>query len=241
VVDAVVHLAGAPVAKRWTAAHVKAIESSRVDATRALVAAIGSQDKRPQVLVSASGTGFYGNDRPGELEEDASPGSDFLAKVCVAWEREARAVEEHGVRAVQLRLGVVLGRGGGALSEMVRMGGAFVGGPIGKGDNALSWVHLDDVVGMILIALDNAEVSGPINVCSPFVTTQRELAKTAASVLGRPAFPVPVAAARLMLGGAVDAVIGSLHVHPRRALELGYEYHHARLLPALEASLMADA
>jgi uncharacterized protein len=239
VVDAVVHLAGSPVATRWNDKVMATIEKSRVDATRALVEAIAKADKKPRVLVSASGTNFYGHDRGDEeLDEDASAGKGFLAKVCVGWEGEAKKADDLGVRTVQLRIGLVLGSGGGALSEMVRFG--VVGGPVGKGDNKLSWIHLDDVVGLILLALDNPEVKGPINATSPYVTTQKELAKTIGSVTGNPAVPVPEVVARLMLGGAVDVMIGSLHVHPRRAIDLGYEYHHARLVPALEAALMSD-
>ncbi len=240
VVDAVVHLAGAPIAKRWTPAYKKTLAASRVDTARALVEAIGKQPHKPSVFVSASGVGYYGASRPGkELDEDSAPGTDFLAKLCVEWEREAKAVEQHGVRSVQLRLGVVLGPGG-ALAEMVQLGGAFVGGPVGKGDNALSWIHLDDVVGMVLWALDDAAVSGPINCTSPFVTTQRELAKTAGSVLGRPAVGVPEAVMRVAMGEAVDVLCGSVDAKPKRALELGYAYHHARLVPALEAALVSD-
>lgn len=242
VVDAVVHLAGAPVLKRWTDKHKKAIKDSRVGTARALVAAIADHDHKPDVMVSASGTNFYGLDLPNkELDESHGPGSHFLSEVCVAWEDAVKPVEEHGVRAVQLRIGMVIGPGGGAIDEMVQLGGAFVGGPVGKGDNHVSWVHLDDVVGMILMAIDDDSLRGAINCTSPFVATQREIAKAAGSVLGRPTFGMPAAVARAILGDVVDAVTGSLNVQPTRALDLGYEYHYARLVPALEDALMSDA
>jgi uncharacterized protein (TIGR01777 family) len=240
VVEAVIHLAGAPVVGRWSDAYKKKIEESRVLSTRNLVEAIGRAKTKPSVLVSASAAGFYGADREGEVDEDSEPGKDFLAKVCRAWEEEAAKVEEHGVRCVRLRIGVVLGPGGGALAKMVlplRIGV----GAIGKGDNHVSWVHLDDVVGMAMFALDDERVSGPMNATSPYPTTLRELARTAASVIGRPTFPVPLAAVRATMGEAATVLTGSQQVYPRRAVDLEYEFHHARLLPALEASLMAEA
>jgi uncharacterized protein len=239
VVDAVVHLAGSPVAVRWTDESKKRIEESRVATTRLVAEAIGKAAKKPAVLVSASATGYYGASRPGEeLDEDSAAGKDFLAKVCSRWEEAAQAVKEHGVRHVQLRIGIVLGPGGGAVKEMVMPLRLFVGGPIGKGDNELSWVHVDDVVGMAIWAVDGDSIEGPVNAVSPFPTTGRELATTMASVLGRPSFGMPEGLLRMRFGGAVDVMVGSLRVHPKRALEAGYEYHHARLLPALEAALM---
>ena len=241
VVDAVVHLAGATVAKRWTAAYKEQILKSRVDSANALVEAIAKNDKKPDVFVSASGIGYYGQDLPGKkVDEKSSPGSDFLAQVCVKWEEAARGAEDHGVRSVQLRIGMVIGPDGGAVDSMVQLGGAFVGGPIGKGDNTLSWVHVEDVVGMALMAIDNPEIKGPLNATSPFVTTQRELADTMGSVLGRPTFGMPEPVAKAILGDFIDAVVGSVNAQPNRALELGYEYHYARLVPALEDALIHD-
>jgi uncharacterized protein (TIGR01777 family) len=240
VVDAVVHLAGAPVAVRWSEAYKTKIRASRVESTRQLVEAIAAQKHKPEVLVSGSAIGFYGSHRPeGEVDEEGSQGKDFLAGVCEKWEEAARAVAQHGVRSVQLRIGVVLGPGGGALGKMVmpmRVGVASVG----KGDNYISWVHLDDVVGMALMALDDPELSGPINVTSPHFATQRELVAAAASVLGRPALRVPKAALRIAMGEASEAMLGSLRAFPRRAIDLEYAYHYARLVPALEASLIED-
>ena len=240
-VEAIVHLAGANIATRWTPKSKKRFVSSRVDTGRALADAIGKHESRPAVLVSASGVGYYGANRPGEeLTEDSTPGSDFIAKLCIDWEGAARAAEDHGVRTVQLRIGGVIGEGGGLVDGMVQLGGAFVGGPIGKGDNDLAWVHIQDVVGMILMAIDGRDISGPINCTSPFVVTQRELAKTMGSVLGRPAIGAPEAVMRAALGGMVDVVCGSINAQPARAIELGYEYHYARLVPALEEALVED-
>lgn len=240
VVDAVVHLAGDPVAQRWSEAVKKSIKSSRIDSTKLLVEGIANANKKPSVMVSASATGYYGVSRKGRLVEDSEPGKGFLPEVCIGWEEQAKKAEEHGVRTVQLRLGVVLGPDGGALDKMVAPLRLFVNGPIGKGDNMMSWVHRDDVVGMILWALDDDGKEGPYNCTSPFSTTGKELAKTMGSVLGRPAVPAPEAAVRMVMGEAVDVLVGSLDVYPERAVEEGYEYHFARLTPALEDALMAD-
>jgi uncharacterized protein (TIGR01777 family) len=240
-VDGVMHLAGESVAKRWSEASKARIEQSRAGATALLVEAIGEADNKPAVLVSASATGYYGAN-PGsgrELDEDADAGSDFLASVCQRWEEAARGVEEHGVRAVQLRIGVVFGQGGGALQRMMQPR-FFVGGPIGTGDNDMSWVHMDDVVGMALMALDDAALSGPLNCTSPYFTTGKQLAAELASVTDKRALPMPEAVARLLFGDVVDLLVGSQRIYPRRAVEHGYEFYHARLTPALEASLMAD-
>jgi uncharacterized protein (TIGR01777 family) len=237
--EAVVHLAGAPIARRWTARYRIELEESRVTSTRLLVEAIGRARRKPAALVSASATGFYGADRPDEVEEGSAPASDFLGGLCQRWEEAARGAEEHGLRTVLLRTGVVLGPSGGALAKMVGPGRAFVGGPIGRGDNWMSWVHLDDAVGMALWAIDDEGVRGAVNVTSPYYVTARDLATTAASVLGRPRLGMPEAAARIVFGDAVDVMVGSLRAEPRRAIEAGYEYHHARIVPALAAALAA--
>ncbi|MBM4359189.1 MAG: TIGR01777 family oxidoreductase [Deltaproteobacteria bacterium] len=246
-VDAVVNLAGAPVAQRWTDASKRIIKESRVAATTSIVEAIEAagesrarKAKRPAVLVNASAIGFYGTPTSGEVDESGEAGSDFLAGVCKAWEDAAVPAEKLGVRVVRLRIGVVLGKGGGAMARMVGPMGAFVAGPIGKGDNTVSWVHLEDVVGMITWALDDASVTGAVNCTSPFPTTGKGLAKAMASVLGKPAFAAPEAFVRPVLGDMIELVIGSQTVFPRRAVDLGYEFHFARLVPGLEQALHED-
>jgi uncharacterized protein (TIGR01777 family) len=240
VVDGVVHLAGATVLGRWNARQKRTIDESRGTVTDLLVDAIGAAQNKPAVLVSASAVGYYGDSRSDRVDESAKPGRGFLADVTERWEAAAKRAEEHDVRNVRLRLGVVFGPGGGALQEMLGPMRMFVGGPIGKGDNYISWVYLDDVVGMALMALDDDSISGPLNCTSPFPTTARELAVQMGSVLGRPRIGAPGFVAGMMFGEAAEAVTGSLRVAPSRALELGYEYHKARLLPALEASLHSD-
>ncbi len=242
IVDAVVHLAGENVAKRWTDAVKKRIESSRIDSTRLLVEAIGRSAHKPEVLVSASATGYYGAQAPDkELDESSPAGNDYLASVCVRWEEAAREVEKLGVRAVQLRIGVVLGEGGGALEKMLLPFKLYVGGPMGDGKQVVSWVHRDDVVGMLLLAIDNPEIKGPVNAVSPNPVSSKELATAIGIVASRPSWiPAPAFAIKLAMGEAASILLTGQRVIPKRAIELSYEFRQARLVPALE-SILAPA
>jgi uncharacterized protein len=242
VVDAVVNLAGATVARRWSDDVKRSIERSRVESTRLLVEAIGRAKHKPTVLVSASATGYYGPQPPDkELDETAAPGQGFLADVCKRWEEAAMEAEKHGVRVVLLRIGVVLGEGGGALEKMLLPFKLFAGGPIGDGTQVVPWVHRDDVVGLILLALDNAEVKGAVNAVSPNPATSRELAKAIGLVTNRPSWiSTPAFALNLAMGEAASIITTGHRVYPRRAVELGYEFQRARLVPALESILARD-
>jgi uncharacterized protein len=239
VVDAVVNLAGEPVAQRWSQAAKDRIVKSRVDATRVLVDAIGKAAHKPSVLVCASAIGIYGPHAPDEaIDERTEPGQGFLASVAERWEEAARAVEAHGLRAVEVRLGVVLGEGGGALEKMLIPFKLFAGGPIGAGKQVVSWVHRDDVVGMILLALDDDRVKGPLNAVSPNPVTSNELAHALGAVLNRPSWlRTPAAAVQLAMGEAAEILTTGQRVLPARAIELGYEFRYARLVPALESIL----
>ena len=242
VVDAVVHLAGKPVAQRWTTKTKRVMVESRVKSCELLVDAVAKAQNKPAVFVCASGINYYGDSRKGRCVETTAAGDgeeSFLSDLCQRWESVARSVAEHDVRSVQLRIGLVLGPGG-ALEKMLAPMRMFVAGPIGDGDNITSWIHIDDVVGMILWAIDNEEVSGAINCTSPSSNTAKELAEKAGSVIGRPNFKTPKRVVRAVLGDAVDPITGSLDVYPERAIELGYAYHHVSLVPALEAALMPD-
>lgn len=245
-VDAVVNLAGAPVAQRWTAKSKRSIKESRLRATTSIVEALAAAGEsrsrgahRPAVLINASAIGYYGSSTVGVVDEGGATGEGFLADVCKEWETSAVAAETLGVRVVRLRIGVVLGQGGGALQRMVGPLGAFVAGPIGKGHNTVSWVHVDDLVGMVTWALDDARVEGALNCTSPFATTGRELANSMASVLGKSAFAAPEVVMRSLLGEMVEIIVGSQNIYPKRAVDLGYEYHYAQLVPALEQALVS--
>jgi uncharacterized protein len=238
-VDAVVHLAGEVVAQRWSDTKKKEIVESRVGSTERLVEAIGRAKHRPKVLVSASATGYYGARDPNEeLDETSEPGKGFLSDLVVQWENASKKAEDHGVRTAMLRIGVVFGKGGGALEQMVPAFKLFVGGPIGDGKQIYSWVHIDDVVGLALMAIDDDRVKGPLNATSPYPATAGEVAKAIGVTLNRPSFfKVPKAIVSAMLGEAAEIVTESQRVLPHRAIELGYEFRYARLMPALESIL----
>jgi hypothetical protein len=191
--DAIVNLQGEPVAGRWTTKKKDAIRGSRVEGTRRLVDAISAlpAEKRPRVLVSASAIGFYGDRGELILGESASAGSDFLAEVCVAWEREAERAEALGVRVVRVRIGLVMSKDGGALERMLPVFKLGLGGTMGSGDQWWPWIHLDDLIGTIRYAIDHDDVRGPINGTAPEPVRQREFASTLAKVLHRPGSSPP--------------------------------------------------
>jgi uncharacterized protein (TIGR01777 family) len=190
-------------------------------------------------MVSASAIGFYGPRRPDEkVDESSEPGQGFLAEVVRRWEEAARAVDAHGVRSVQVRIGVVFGEGGGPLEKIVLPFKLFAGGPVGDGTQVVSWVHREDVVGLILFALDDDRVKGPINAVSPNAVNATELAQAIGTVLNRPSWiKTPAFAVELAMGEAAEILTTGQRVFPTKAVELGYEFRHARLLPALESIL----
>lgn len=237
--DAVVNLAGEPLAAgRWTAARKAAIRASRVEATRALVRAVAGSPAKPSVLVSASAVGWYGPRGDEPLDESAAPGTDFLARVCREWEAEAEAAAMHGVRVVRLRLGVVLAPGGGALARMVLPFRAGVGGRLGNGRQWISWIHRDDVVGLVLAALASDAWRGPVNATAPTPVTNRELTAALARVLHRPAvLPVPGLALRLAFGEMATMLLTGQRVLPRVAETHAYAWRQPELPAALAASV----
>ena len=234
--DAIVNLAGESIAGgRWTAARKAAIRNSRVEATRALVDAAAAASPRPKVLVNASAVGYYGAHGDEPLDETASAGTDFLARVCVEWEAEARRAEALGVRVVVVRLGVVLAPDGGALSAMLLPFRAGLGGPIGGGRQWMSWVHRDDVVGLLREAVGNAEYTGPVNATSPNPVTNRDFARALGRVLHRPAMlPVPGIGLRLLMGEMATMLLTGQRVLPKAAERLGYAWQQPELPAALE-------
>jgi len=229
--DAVVHLAGEPVAQRWSDQAKQEIERSRVEGTRALVAAMSSG----QTLVSASAVGYYGPRGDERVPESEPAGDDFLARVCVGWEREAQAFSG---RAVQIRTGVVLDKSGGALKKMLLPFRLGVGGPVAGGKQWMPWIHIDDVVGIYLKALDDASWTGPYNAAAPEPVTNREFSKELGRALHRPAFaPVPSFALHLLYGEMAEIVTTGQRAVPQRALAGGYEFRQPDLPAALRAAL----
>ena len=236
--DGVVHLAGESIAQRWTPQSKERIRSSRELGTAQLVEGLRRSDPRPRVLVSASAVGYYGA-RDGEpLDETATPGSGFLAGVCEAWEREAAAAGELGMRVVSLRTGVLLDRADGGLARMLPVFRLGVGGPVAGGDQYLSWITPDDLVRMYLAALDDPEWSGPINATAPEPVTNREFARTLGRVLHRPArLPVPAFALRVLYGEMASVVTTGQRAIPARATERGFEFQHTGIHGALSAAV----
>ena len=226
-VEAVVNLAGESIAgRRWSEGHKAAIRDSRVEGTRSLVAAIGRAERQPTVLVSASATGYYGPRGDEPVSESDPPGGDFLARVCRDWESEARAAEALGVRVAVVRTGVVLGPGGGALSKLLPPFKMFVGGPLGSGRQGFPWVHLTDVVGIYIRAIQSPDVSGPLNATGPEPLTNREFSERLARVLGRPSWlPAPALALKLLLGEMAEPLLlQGQKVLPTRTEQLGYAF-----------------
>jgi hypothetical protein len=237
--DAIVNLAGEPIAAgRWSAARKRRILESRVDATRTLVAAAAAAGRRPAVFVSASAVGYYGLHGDEPLDEEAGPGEGFLADVCRAWEREAEAAEALGMRVVRLRLGVVLAGDGGALARMVPAFRAFVGGPLGSGTQWMSWIHRDDVTGLIVDILAGEGYAGAVNATAPAPVTNEEFVRALGAALARPAWlRTPGLALRLALGEMADMLLGGQRVLPRVAERLGYRWRYPALAAALRASV----
>jgi uncharacterized protein (TIGR01777 family) len=236
--DAVIHLAGAPVAQRWTAARKQAILESRETGTRNLVAGIEAADVRPEALIASSAVGYYGPHGDELVEESTPPGSDFLAGVCVRWEREADAATALGVRVVHIRTGVVLDRTGGALKTMLPPFKAGVGGPVAGGRQYMPWIHLDDIAGLYLHALDNEAWSGAYNGAAPTPVTNKVFSKALGRALHRPAVaPVPAVAIKLLYGQMSEIVTTGQRAVPSRALAGGYVFKHPELDEALASAL----
>jgi uncharacterized protein (TIGR01777 family) len=239
--DAVVHLAGENVAQRWTERAKRAIRQSRVTGTRNLLAGLEAAAKLgqyPRTLVSGSAIGYYGAHGEEPLDEDAPPGSGFLAETCVAWEAEARKASALGMRVALVRTGVVLSREGGALKKMLPPFQLGVGGPVAGGSQYISWVHRDDLVGMIVAALDDERWSGPINGTAPQPVTNRAFSHALGHVLHRPSLlPVPGIALRLLYGEMAEIVTTGARVVPAKALVLGYSFRHGELDGALRSAL----
>jgi hypothetical protein len=239
--DAVVHLAGENVAQRWSADAKRRILESRELGTRHLVEGLRAAEPRPAALVSSSAVGYYGPHGAEQLPEDTPPGDDFLARVCAAWEREARAAEELGMRVVLVRTGVVLDKGGGALGKMLPFFKAGVGGPVAGGEQLMPWIHADDVVGIYLRAVDDAAWSGPVNATAPDPVSNKDFSKALGRALHRPALaPVPAFAIQLLYGDMSEIVTKGQNAVPRRTLELGYRYAHPDLGEALRSALRSD-
>ena len=238
--NAVVNLAGASIAEgRWNEARKHLLRSSRVDATRVLVAALAKLSQPPAVFISASAIGYYGDRGDEELTEQSAPGADFLAELARDWEAEAASAEQFGARVATLRFGVILAPHGGALPRMLPPFRLGMGGRLGSGRQWMSWLALDEAVAIIRFALENAGARGAINAVAPNPMRNAEFTAILGRVLRRPTlFPAPRGALRLALGEMAQALLlASQRVLPKRLVELGYRFEHAALEPALRGIL----
>ncbi|QEG37757.1 TIGR01777 family oxidoreductase [Bythopirellula goksoeyrii] len=236
-IDSIVHLAGANIAgKRWTESYKKQILESRTKGTSLISEAIAKMQRKPRAFVCASAIGYYGDRGTTELDETSSPGGDFLAEVCLQWERASLPAQEAGIRTVNTRIGVVLSPNGGALKTMLLPFKMGVGGVIGDGKQSMSWIALDDVVGAMQFALAHDTLSGPVNLVSPEWVTNREFTKTLGKVLGRPTvLPMPAFAAKLAFGEMAEALLlSSTRVIPQRLVAEGFAFQYPQLKTALE-------
>jgi hypothetical protein len=234
--EAVVNLAGEPVAQRWTAAARERISQSRIQGTRSLVDALRRHP--PAVLVSASAVGYYGSQGDDVLTEDSPPASDFLGQVAVAWEQEAHAAEQFGVRVVTPRIGVVLGDSGGALAKMLPPFRLGVGGRLGTGKQWMSWIALDDLISLIEFAIVDAALSGPVNAVAPAPVTNAVFTRELGKVLHRPAIvPVPALALKILFGEMSQALLSSQRVIPQAALRAGFRFRFPELGEALRQAI----
>jgi len=233
-VEAVIHLSGDSVGEgRWNERKKKVIRDSRVESTRQLVSTMSGLDRKPEVFVCASAIGFYGSRGEEVLDEDAPPGDGFLCQVSAEWEREAARAEEIGVRAVSVRTGLVLGNGG-ALDKMLPIFKLGLGGRLGNGKQWVSWIHIDDLVGLFLHAVHTKSVRGPMNGVAPNPVRNSAFTKSLAAALHRPAiFPAPAFGLRLGIGEFADVLLGSQRVTPAAALRTGYGYKFADIDAAL--------
>jgi uncharacterized protein len=236
--DAVIHLAGATVNQRWTEDAKALIRSSRVDPTRTLVQALSAMEARPKLFLSASAIGFYGDRASEVLNEVSAPGTGYLADVCLEWEKEALLAKALGIRVSLLRTGIVLGRGGGALESMLPPFRFGVGGKLGGGEQYMSWIHIEDWVGIVLHLLKNGEGNGPLNLTAPNPVPNSEFTRVLGRALSRPAlFTIPAFALKAIFGEMSVILLASQRAVPKAAEGLGYRFQHPQLESALRSLL----
>jgi hypothetical protein len=232
--DIIINLAGATIFSNWNKKQKKLILESRVKTTQNVVQALRASAVKKVTLLSASAIGYYGFHKDEELDESAGPGDDFLASVTQAWETEALKAREKGARVVIARFGIVLGEKGGALSMMAPFFKLFIGGPLGKGRQWFSWIHIRDLVEIVVFLIEHPEISGPVNACSPHPLRNKDLAKALGKALCRPSFlRAPAFMVRLLLGEFGNVVLKGRRVLPRRLLQLGFVFQFPEIQGAL--------
>lgn len=239
-VDTIVHLAGEPIAQRWTQKVKSRILSSRVDSTRLLVKRIAELRGAPPSLICASGSNFYGYECGGGVDESAMPGNGFLAEVCREWEDSAVAAIESGARVTLVRTGVVLSLEGGALSKMLPPFRVGAGGRVGSGKQLMSWISLPDLVSVYLFCIDREDVSGPLNAVAPGVVDNQEFTDLLGRILKRPTlFPVPEFVVKVLFGEmGTETILADVGLEPKRLMDLGFVWKHSEMVTALQNCLI---
>ena len=236
-VDAVINLAGASIAAgRWTRSRKQILRDSRINTTRRLVKAFSNLPLtiRPKVLINASGVGYYGLDTPNYVGETAKPGKGFLSDLCIQWEQEACKASDYGIRTICLRIGMVLGKDGGALQKMLLPFKLFLGGPIGDGTQPVSWIHIEDLCHLIETSIENNVFKGQINACSPHIVTMKEFCETLGKSLGRPSWlPIPALALKVGLGEMSTLMTHGQRAVPATAQKLGFVFKYPSLNSAM--------
>ncbi len=237
--DAVLHLAGEPIGQTWTKEKKRLIKESRTVGTRLLVSALDKTKKPPKHFISASAIGYYGSRGDEILTEESAPGEGFLPEICVPWEGEARKAADFGARVVFLRTGIVLSKDGGALAQMLTPFSFGVGGVVGGGTQWMSWIALEDMIGVILFALENENVRGAINVTAPNPVTNQTFTKVLGEVLNRPTFiPIPEFGVKFMFGEMGETLLlGGSRVVPKKLEDLGFKFKYPELKEAIKKAL----
>jgi uncharacterized protein (TIGR01777 family) len=235
--DAVINLAGASIAEgRWTRSRKQILYDSRINTTHRLVTALSNLPVtiRPKVLINASGIGYYGLDTPQDVDETANSGKGFLSDLCIQWEKEACRASDYGIRTICLRIGMVLGKDGGALQKMLLPFKLFLGGPIGDGTQPVSWIHIEDLCHLIETSIENNVFKGQINACSPHIVTMKEFCETLGKSLGRPSWlPIPALALKVGLGEMSTLMTHGQRAVPATAQKLGFVFKYPSLNSAM--------
>lgn len=239
--DVIINLAGASIFSRWTESYKKLLIESRVSTTRNIVEGIPAGSDRRITLFSTSAVGYYGFHEDDELTEESPAGNDFLARLAVDWETEAFKAEEQGARVAITRFGIVLGKNGGALGQMIPLFKMFIGGPIGNGRQWFSWIHIRDLAEAFIFLMKHPEISGPVNLCAPIPVRNRDLAKSLGKALHRPSFmPAPAFMISLMLGEFGSVILKGQRVLPRRLLQSGFTFQYPEIDTALQSITAED-
>lgn len=237
--DAVIHLSGESVAQRWSDGIKERIVASRLNSTRLLAETMVSLDRPPRVFISASAVGYYGDRGAEEVSEESAPGKGFLAELCKSWEDATALAAKRGIRTVNLRIGVVLSKEGGALAKMLPPFLVGAGGILGSGNQYMSWISMQDLLEAVHFILNNDEIRGPINLVAPNPVTNQEFTRSLGKVLHRPTmFPVPAFGAKLLFGQmAEEMLLSGARVKPSKLEAAGFKYHFPDLEPALSQAL----